>query len=248
MSLLTTLQRAHASEGLIYRSSLEAYFDAINSPVTADGSGNVSQWNDLSGKNQHAQQVGSDPTPMLVASKDGYPALYSDGALGRKLDFTHGVTDSDPFTVIALFLGDDTITDPTTGSSFNVAFSFGGADTNDNSVALRQLRDDTHTYSFVFYGDGSTLDGSPFDAFESFSFTYDGTNTYVHYGETEEPGSGDAASATRSLLNGRLFNENPENTARTGIGWFRCFALYKEALGTADRNQIISAMKHKYST
>ena len=244
MSLLTTLTGTRFAD-LIARPSLEVYLDAIDSPIITDGSDNISQWSDLSGKGNHALQVGSDAMPVLV-EKDGFPAIYSDGAAGRKLGFTHSVTNSDDFTAIGLFLGDESVSDPSTGSSLNVAFAFGGADTADNSVALRQLRTDAGELSFVAYGLGSGLDGSPYRAFESFSFTCDGADIKVHYGETLESGSG-TAGGTHVFGDGRLFNENPASSSRTGIGWFHSFLLFKEALSDVQRNKIISAMKARYN-
>lgn len=245
MSLLTTLA-CHDFAKLIRIPSLEVYFDAIASPLTVDGSGNISQWNDISGKGNHAQQVGSDPMPLYVADKDGYPAVYSDGAVGTKLDFSHGVGNNDDLTVIALFLGDNSVSDPSTGSSLNVVFAFGGADSGDNSVCLRHSRDDAREMSFVAYGDGSVLDGSPFADFEAYSIVYDGSNTYAYYGETLESDSGDAASSTRVFGNGRLFNEDPASSSRTGIGWLRCLLLFKEALSDDHRNAIIAGLKARY--
>ncbi|GEM_PF-4417770 len=247
MSLLTTLASygGNAFTQFVLRPSLEVYLDAIDSPITKDASDNVSQWNDLSGKGNHALQVGSNPMPVYQADKDGYPAIYSNGDTGRKLDFTHGITNDDPFTVMALFLGDDTAADPSTGSSLNVVFAFGGAETSDKSVALRQLRSDAQNFSFVAYGKGSTLDGSPYTGFETFAITYDQADVKVHYGTTLEGGGG-AASATRVLGNGRLFNEDPAHSSRTGIGWLRSFLLFKEVLSDADRNAIVIALKARY--
>ncbi|MDG1287032.1 MAG: hypothetical protein P8P30_05640 [Rickettsiales bacterium] len=246
MSLLTTLTSSgNAFTELVSRPSLEVYFDAIDSPITKDGSGDISQWSDLSGNGNHALQVGSDPMPTYVADKDGYPAIYSNGDTGRKLDFTHSVTQNDPFTVIALFRGDAVTLDPTTGSSLNVVFAFGGADTSDNSVALRQDRTNAQNFSFVAYSKGSILDGNPYAAFESFAITYDQEDVSVHYGDTLEGGGG-AAGATRVFGKGCLFNEQPSHSARTGIGWFRSLLLSKEALSDTDRNTIITAMKARY--
>jgi hypothetical protein len=245
MSLLTTLHAGDSFFPLINRPSLELWLDAIASPIQRDGSNAVSRWEDISGNGNHAVQNGSDPMPEWIANKNGFPAIYSDGTTGQKLDFTHSVTENDPFTVLALFEGDSTISDPSKGSSLNVIFAFGGADLSDNSVALRQLRDDPINMSYVAYSNGSTLDGSPFGGAEIFSITYDGSNVAVHYGATEEPDSG-AAASTRIFGNGRLFNEIPENTARTAIGWMRSILLFKEALSDADRNQIISALKQRY--
>lgn len=246
MSLLTTLNRSDSLASLIYRPSLEVYLDAIESPFTLDGSNHIERWDDLSGKENHAQQVGTDAMPVYVADKDGYPAIYSNGDTGRKLDFTHSITNNDPFTVIGVFLADDSVTDPSTGSSLNVIFAFGGADGNDDSIALRQLRTDLQNLSFVGYGGGSTLDDSPFTDFESYSISYDGADVTMHYGETQESGSGYAAGSTRVFGDGRLFNESPENTARTGIGWLRSLLLFKEALSDADRNLITNGLKVRY--
>ena len=246
MSLFTQLASGNGFASLIQRPSLEVYLDAIDSPMTTDGSDNVSQWNDLSGKGNHAQQVGTDAMPTYVADKDGFPAIYSDGTTGRKLGFSHNISNNDEVTVMALFLGDDAVTDPSTGSSLNVIFAFGGADTADNSISLRQLSSDAESLSFVGYGGGSSLDGNPYSQFETFSMAYDGTDVLVHYGETLEAGSDYAASSTRVFGDGRLFNEDPENTARTGVGWLRCLLLFKEALDDATRNQITNAMKARY--
>ncbi len=246
MSLITSLAKGDHFASLIQRPSLEVYLDAIASPITSDSSNNISQWDDLSGNGNHAQQVGSDAMPTFVADKDGFPAIYSNGDAGRKLEFSHSVTGSDAFTVIALFHADNTVVDPSSGSSLNVIFAFGGSDSGDNSVSLRQLRTDAENLSFVGYGGGSTLDGGPFSDFEAFSITYNNSNILVHYGETLETGSDYAASSTRLFGNGRLFNESPENTARTGIGWLRSLLLFKEALDDETRNSITQSMKARY--
>jgi len=245
MSLLTSLT-GDSFHRLVRRPSLQVYFDAMDSPITRDGSNNVSQWGDLSGNGNHALRVGSDDMPIYIADKDGFPAIYSDGTSGRKLDFSHNISNSDPLTVIALFLGDPAVTDPTTGSSLNVIFAFGGADASDNSVSLRQLGTDAQDLSFVGYGGGSTLDDGPYTDFESFAITYNGTNVLCHYGEILESDSDFAASSTRVLGDGRLFNEDPESSSRTGIGWFRSLLLYKEALDDDTRNSITNAMKARY--
>ena len=246
MSLFTSLTVRDNYLNLIKRPSLEVCLDAIDSPNTRDANNNVTLWSDISGNGNHAQQVGSDAMPVYVANKDGFPAIYSDGTTGRKLDFSHNVTNNDALTVIALFQPDSSITDPSTGSSLNVVFAFGGADSGDDSMALRQLSSNVENLSFVGYGGGSSLNGNPYSNFEAFSITFDGTNILCHYGETLETDSDYAASSTRILGNGRLFNENPENTARTGIGWLRSVVLYKEALDDETRNAIINAMKSRY--
>lgn len=246
MSLFTSLASGDNFARLIARPTLEVYFDAIDSPAMLDGSNNVSQWNDLSGNNNHALQVGSDNMPIYVADKDGFPAIYSDGTAGRKLDFSHSITNNDPLTVIALFLADSNVTDPSTGSSLNVIIAFGGANAGDNSIALRQLSGDSEDLSFVGYGGGSALNHSPYSTFETYAITYDGSDVFCHYGETLESDSGYSAGATRVLGDGRFFNENPENTARTGIGWVRSLLLFKEALDDDTRNIITHAMKARY--
>lgn len=246
MSFLSMMAGSDPLASLIYRPSLEVYLDAIASPITKDGSNNVTVWGDLSGKGHHAQQSGSDPVPVYVANKNGYPAIYSDGATGRKLDFSHGVTNNDPFTVIALFLGDTAVSDPSTGSSLNIAYAFGGGDASDNSVAMRQLRTAANDMNFVAYGSGSGLNGGPFSNFEAFTIAYNGTNTYCYYGATQDPDSGVAAGSTRVFGIGRLFNQNPESSSRTGIGWLRSLLLFKEMLPDTLRNTIVTAMKARY--
>jgi hypothetical protein len=42
------------------------------------------------------------------------------------------------------------------------------------------------------------------------------------------------------------YNEDPESSSRTGIGWFRSLLLYKEALDDDTRNSITNAMKARY--
>ncbi len=247
MSLLTTLNPTQSAfDTLVRRPSLEVFFDAIASPRTLTTSNQVQQWNDISGNNNHALKVATDPMPTYVASKDGFPSIYSDGQAGRKLDFNHSVTVNDPFTAIALFLGDNSISDPSTGSSLNVVFAFGGADASNNSVALRQSRDNLRDLSFVGYGGGSQLDDSPYNSFETFAISYDTIKVKMHYGNILESGSNYNAAATRVMGTGRLFNESPQNSSRTGIGWLRCMLLYKEALSDTTRNQITLALKQRY--
>lgn len=85
-------------------SGLDLWLDAsLESSVTKDGSNKVSQWNDLSGKNNHLSQLTSANQPLFVANQINNRNIIRFDSTGDELLTAGKFVDLASFTIFVVF-------------------------------------------------------------------------------------------------------------------------------------------------
>ena len=234
-------------------SDLECWFDGADvATITKDGSDKVSQWDDKSGNgNDATASAGHEPTWQNNAI-NGEDALYSAGGTSLGMSFAHTITNTDPFTIIAVVKADTGSVDPTTSSSVNVSVALSSVTTTSACyAALRQgMNTGTHqptgTATGFVAGVGSTLGTGGYTTQKVYTLWYDTTSGALYFDGTLDAALTPGAGPFTVNATGSLFNEAPIISSRAYIGWICEVAIYKRALSDIERGLVEYYMAQKW--
>lgn len=184
--------------------NLQAWYDASSVTGVADGAG-LHQWNDLSGRGNHAVAFATDP---IYQSNGGNPYIQFTSGHGYATSGLLGITGNENRTVAAIF---------SSGGGNNNMVGFGV----DGGGAINDLM--TYGGGIIghFYGGGyDTIGGSPsytLNALTSAMMTYNGTHVSVYK-------NGSLGNTTAMNLN------TADSTLKIGSGTYAPFNGYSGRL------------------